>query len=81
MKEPIWVPTDGLESDGWVNADVGPPDPLETTAAVVLPGVALRSVLEGVSALLTGASALEFTLVEFHDISISMLMISSVSSA
>lgn len=60
---------------------MSPPAPLGTTATVVLPGVVLRSVLEGVSVLLTGASALEFMLVEFHDISISMLMNSNVSSA
>jgi len=64
-----------------VNADVGSSDSLETTAAVVLFGMTLRSILKDVFALLIDASALEFTLVEFHDISISMLMISSVSSA
>ncbi len=64
-----------------MNADVGSPDSLETTAAVVLSGMTLRSILKGVFALLIDASALEFTLVEFHDISILMLMISSVSSA
>lgn len=41
----------------------------------------MRSVLEDISALLTDACALELTLVEFHDTSISMLMISSISSA
>lgn len=64
-----------------MNADVGSSDSLETTAAVVLFGMTLRSILKDVFALLIDASALKFTLVEFHDISISMLMISSVSSA
>jgi len=41
----------------------------------------MRSVLEGISTLLTGAYILELTLVEFHDTSISMLIISSISSA
>ena len=60
---------------------ISPPDPLDTTAAVALPGRALGSVLEGVSALLTGAWALALTLVEFHDISISILIVSRISSA
>ena len=84
MKEFIWVPTDGPASDDWVIEDMGPmwtPDPLDTIAAVALPGVALGSVLERVSALLTGACPLALTLVEFHDISISMLMVSRISSA
>jgi hypothetical protein len=81
MKESIWVSIDDLKSDDWVNADVDSSDSLETTAAVVLFEMTLRSILKGVFALLIDASALKFTLVEFHDISILMLMISSVSFA
>ncbi len=40
----------------------------------------MRSVLEGISILLTDAYILELTLVKFHDISISISIISSISS-
>lgn len=53
-------------------------DPLDTTAAVAPPEVAVGSVLERVSALLTGAFTLALMLVEFHDTSISMLTVSSI---
>ena len=57
------------------------PDLLNMTAAVALPGVALGTVLKGVSALSTGACTLALMLVEFHDISILMLMVSRILSA
>ncbi len=84
IKESIWVPTDGPASDGCVIAGMGlmrPPDALDTTAAVALPGVAMGSVLDGVLALLTGACTLALMFVEFHDISMSILMVSRISSA
>lgn len=58
-----------------------PSDSLETTAAVALPEIVLSFVLEGFLTLLIDACALELTFVEFHDISISMLILFSVSPA
>ena len=56
-------------------------DSLETTAVVALSEIVLSFILEDFLTLLIDACALELTLIEFHDILISMLILFSVSLA
>ena len=69
-----------LISDAYV---AGPSGPDDTTAGVIVLEEAMKTVLEGVVALLAGACALASTLIDFHEtsMSISMLMVSAISSA
>ena len=80
----IWVSTNDFVTDDWVIANVSSiwsSNLLNKIAVIAFSKVALKSVLKDVSALLIDACALTLTLVEFYDISISMLIISRISFA